>query len=214
MSGSLGNVVTSRNRAGQYQRARVSPLNPQSPAQQNRRSALASIASAWRGLTSTARAAWEGYAVSKGMVGTGFNAYVSVNGVLALTGAVPVVKPPQPAAFGLFTATGLTATVDEQANTLALSVEGAANTEAPDCYIVEATAPASAGKSNLSSNFRVISGSATIANLGGATGTLGQAYASRYGVPAADLAIQVRVTPVKDGQKGVPFTFATITAAA
>ncbi len=184
-SGCLGNIVVSRNRAGQYLRARVSPLNPQTPAQQNRRSALASIASAWRGLTSTGRAAWDAYAQSKGMIGTGFNAYVSVNGVLAVTGAAAMAAPPQPAAFGIFTATGLTATVDTETQTLTLSVDGAANSEVPDAYIVEATPPASAGRSNLGATLRVISGSATIANLGGATGTLGQAYTNRYGVPAA-----------------------------
>ncbi len=213
-SGSYGNLTISRGRAGQYIRARVIPLNPQTDGQQTVRSRLANLAKAWRGLTDALRNAWDAFAENAEYIGTGYNAFVGVNGVRVLTGGAILQAPPALASHGMFSATGLTATVDAEAGTLSLSVEGAADTDAPDCYIVEATKPASAGRRNLKSSFRVISPHAAIANLGGATSTLGQAFTERFGLPALGTRIKVRVAPVKDGQQGVPFVYTAIVAAA
>jgi hypothetical protein len=46
-SGSIGPYVTSRNKAGSYQRNRVIPLNPQTPAQRNVPAVMATIAWLW-----------------------------------------------------------------------------------------------------------------------------------------------------------------------
>ncbi len=125
-----------------------------------------------------------------------------------------VTTPPALAGFGIFTSSGLTATVDAQANTLTLSLDGAANDIAPAKYIVEACKPVSAGRRNVSSEYRVITAAAAIANLGGATGTLGTAYQARFGLPAVGNRLSVRVSQFKDGQKTPGRTFDAIVAAA
>ncbi len=155
--------------------------------------------------------AWDSWAEAKGLTQKGLNAYVQVNTLKLLVGAAVDDDPPALASFGIFTATGVTATVDAQTGTLTLSVDGAANDKVPGGYLVEATSPASPGRRNLSSKFRVLTGSATIANLGGATATIGasglgsllglaatvlfdpalQALFPADGSPAARLAVEV-----------------------
>lgn len=62
-SGKLGALVASRNRGGQYLRARVTPVNPGSIFQQAVRNALRTLVSLWQGsLTDVQRASWTTYA--------------------------------------------------------------------------------------------------------------------------------------------------------
>ena len=56
--GKIGGQVASRNRSGAYMRNKVTPVNPQTDAQQRSRSILASFSEGWRGLTEAQRAAW------------------------------------------------------------------------------------------------------------------------------------------------------------
>ncbi len=116
-------------------------------------------------------------------------------------GDAPVLVPPDLAQFWIFSCTGLTATVDAEAGTLSLSVEGAANTKVPDGYLVEATRAVSSGRRNLNSEFRVITESAALANLGGATSTLGAAYTGVFGVPGVGKRIGLRVSQVINEQR-------------
>ncbi len=213
-SGSYGNVTFSRSRFGQYKRSRVTPLNPDTPAQRAVRAVLGSLASRWRTLSDAQMSAWDVFAAAKGLTQKGMNAYIQVNALNTLTGSALVQDPPALAEFGILTATGLTATVDAEAGTLNLSVEGAANDLEPAAYIVEATPGLSAGRRNASSAFRVITGQATLAALGGAAGTLGQAYTARFGVPAVGTRLQVRVSQFKDGQKMLGRAWSVIVAAA
>ena len=50
-SGSQGATTWARNRYGQYTRMRAHPVNPNTPAQRQARSALSGCASAWQELT-------------------------------------------------------------------------------------------------------------------------------------------------------------------
>lgn len=59
-SGKLGGQVFSKNRSGSYVRTKVTPSNPQTPAQQQIRATLGAISSAWSGLTDAQRASWNG----------------------------------------------------------------------------------------------------------------------------------------------------------
>lgn len=62
-SGKLGALVASRNRGGQYLRARTTPVNPSTIFQQAVRNALRSLVSLWTStLTQTQRDGWETYA--------------------------------------------------------------------------------------------------------------------------------------------------------
>lgn len=63
VSGKLGGLVASHNNGGQYLRQKVTPTNPNSPAQQEVRTLFAELAARWRdNLNQTERDAWEVYA--------------------------------------------------------------------------------------------------------------------------------------------------------
>lgn len=58
MRNSLNGSVLSKNRAGNYIRNKVTPVNPQTSYQQAVRSLFASLSSQWKGLTNDQRASW------------------------------------------------------------------------------------------------------------------------------------------------------------
>jgi hypothetical protein len=61
-SGKLGALVASRNRGGQYLRARVTPVNPSTSFQQAVRNAFRTLVSLWQtGITQVQRDAWTTY---------------------------------------------------------------------------------------------------------------------------------------------------------
>ena len=57
-SGKIGGHVASRNRGGAYFRTKVTPVNPNTPAQAAVKSRLTTQAQAWRSLTAAQRAQW------------------------------------------------------------------------------------------------------------------------------------------------------------
>lgn len=64
-SGSLGGFTASHNRGGLYLRARATPVNPNSPQQQEIRGFFAQLASLWLNvLTGVQREAWDLYALN------------------------------------------------------------------------------------------------------------------------------------------------------
>ena len=63
-SGSLGGLVASHNRGGQYLRGRVVPTNPSSGPQVEMRTIFGNLASAWQTLTLAQREAWTTYAIN------------------------------------------------------------------------------------------------------------------------------------------------------
>jgi len=58
--GKLGGQVFSKNRSGSYVRTKVTPINPQKPAQTAVRATFGAIAQAWSGLDQAQRDAWDG----------------------------------------------------------------------------------------------------------------------------------------------------------
>lgn len=58
MRNSLNGSVMSKNRYGSYLRNKITPVNPQTVAQQNARALFGSISTAWRTLTQAARNSW------------------------------------------------------------------------------------------------------------------------------------------------------------
>lgn len=87
-SGSIGGVVWSHNRGGQYLRSRVTPVNPNTVFQQVVRSLVSALASLWTdGLTQLQRDAWDSYGAGvpvRNRMGnmitlTGLNMYVRSN---------------------------------------------------------------------------------------------------------------------------------------
>lgn len=67
-SGSVGGLVYSHNRGGQYTRARTTPVNPNTEPQVAAREAMAAAVVAWGALTAAQRSAWEDYAANVPML--------------------------------------------------------------------------------------------------------------------------------------------------
>ena len=67
-SGSIAGMTFSHNRGGQYVRNRSTPTNPDSPAQQAIRAALASAVAQWKNLTDANRESWANYAANTPVV--------------------------------------------------------------------------------------------------------------------------------------------------
>ena len=101
--GSIGGQVHSKNRFGNYIRARITPVNPRSSRQNTIRAVIQSLAQQWSNiLTSAQRAAWEVYAdaiVRQNALGaqiklTGFNHFIRSNSPrMQLADSVIVIGP-------------------------------------------------------------------------------------------------------------------------
>lgn len=105
-SGKIGGHVASRNRAGSYFRTKVTPVNPNTPAQSAVRSRLAGLSIGWRGLTAAQRLQWnkavENFSKTD-VFGdlrnpSGFNLYQKLNNHLLSVGAAQITVPPAPVA--------------------------------------------------------------------------------------------------------------------
>lgn len=203
--GKIGGHVASKNRSGAYMRTKVTPANPNTIAQSEARSILASLSQSWRTLTKDQRLAWNnavGDWSKTDIFGdiknpTGLNLYIKLNANLLGVGLVAINTPPLkqdvPSAYpvsALYEISTGTLTVymsDESGN----AVIG----------LVRATPPLSAGVSFVKSELRV---------LGYATGTtnvvvLNGRYASKFGIPAIAANVIVSVQWVlNNGQKSVP----------
>jgi hypothetical protein len=99
---SIGGATASKNRAGNYFRARIAPVQPRTPAQQAVRAQLSTLSAQWRGLTQAQIAAWNAVAsqvVRKDTLGnsyspTGEQLYVGNNQNAINIGASAVTDPP------------------------------------------------------------------------------------------------------------------------
>ena len=99
---SIGGATASKNRAGNYFRERIAPVQPRTPAQQAIRAGLATLSAQWRALTASQIAAWNALAtqvVKKDSLGnsytlTGEQLYVGNNQSLTLNSQANVSTPP------------------------------------------------------------------------------------------------------------------------
>ncbi|HEV2207697.1 MAG TPA: hypothetical protein VG167_02925 [Verrucomicrobiae bacterium] len=205
--GAIGPVVYQGGRYGTVARARVTPINPRTINQQNARSILATVASEWRGLTDAVREAWKALgAQMPGKIG-GFQAYVRINATLVTCGLAKKEEPPLIPALGIITCDGLSAD-----DTPLVTLKGVVDTVAPDKFLVEAVRPVSPGINNVNAHFRlidVVAGHAAPA----VDLDLTEAYTGRFGAPVLGQRISVRITPMKDGFKGIPLGYSAIVAA-
>ena len=133
--GSIGGTTLSRNRYGNYMRARITPVNPNSSAQQKVRNDMGSVVSLWFStLSSVQRAAWGVYAaginftnkLGESITLTGFNHFVRTNiarksnGMTIVTTApVELTLPPTDSEFDIAVSEGsqlMTVTFDDTAD--------------------------------------------------------------------------------------------------
>jgi len=160
--GKLGGHVASKNRSGSYLRTKVTPINPQTSAQSTIRNRLGGISSGWRALTPAQLLAWNGAAsdfaktnvFGDSIKPSGFNLYQTLNNNLIMCGEAAIPSPPVPVSVDSFTSIVLTVedATDEELFSLAITPA----VEDDHLVKVYATAPMSAGKSFVKSEFRLI----------------------------------------------------------
>jgi hypothetical protein len=215
--GKIGGHVASINRAGSYLRTKVSPVNPQSTAQLKIRNRFTVYSQAWSGLTQAQRDAWNaavsdfsGTNVFGDVVNpTGFNLYQKLNNNLVTCGAAAITSPPLPSSVGEVVTESITTAAGAASMSLALGGAVPAGT-----YVkVFATAPQSAGKSFVKSQYRLI------AILDPAEATpydLAAEYIAKFGsVGAEGQKIFIKTTAINGttGQAGTPSEVSGIVAA-
>jgi hypothetical protein len=215
----LGGSVASKNRAGNYFRARVAPVQPRSVAQQQVRALLATLAGQWKALTAAQIAGWNtlasGITLSDSLGNsyspTGENLYVGNNVNLQQTGQTLISNPPaQRPDFADITP--LTPAAAAGAATFTVET-GAAAAPAGSVFLVEATAQMSAGISYIgTSTYRVIGhfAGSTYASI-----NIKADYVARFGalVAGAKIAVRVSLVDTATGFQSTPATATTIVAA-
>lgn len=110
-SGSQADTTYARNRYGQYQRRRATPVNRNTTYQQRTRVILAETSTAWSGLTGAQRGAWEAWAAAHPITDSlgqdvlldGHAFFVRVNSMLLGAYEASVLVPPanEPTWFNL-----------------------------------------------------------------------------------------------------------------
>jgi hypothetical protein len=181
------------------------------------RNRFTEFAQGWRSLTEEQRAAWIG-AVSDylktnvfgdSVKPTGSTLYQRLNNNLSIIGVAAILVPPLPAAVGVVTVVSLA--VAAGAGTMSLVLEGAVPADTK--VKVWATAPQSAGKSFVKSEFRLIS---ILAAAAATPVNLKAAYEAKFGsVGLAGQKVFVKVVAVNSttGQEGTPSQVSGIVAA-
>ena len=206
--GKLGGHVASKNRAGSYFRTKVTPVNPNTAAQVNARSILATLAVAWSALTDAYRLAWNNATdLWKGtnVFGdlkhpSGFNLFCRLNANLAHISVAQINTPPLPTTIGHWTTFSF---VPDNTGTMVLTF---AATPIPAGYavIVEGTAPCSPGIKNANARFRKIIKLAAAE----ATGVdIQAAYVAKFGsiAPIGDrVFLRAKYINIVTGQTGLP----------
>ena len=212
--GKIGGHVASKNRAGAYLRTKVTPVNPNTVAQQAVRAILSSLATSWAELTDAQRLGWnEAVAdfASTDIFGdtknpSGFNLYVKLNSNLLNSGQVQIDDAPAKLEVPfaeLDSALGEVSPAELVINTVGNNYDGAV-------VVFSASGIVSAGITNVKSRMR---------NIGVSTFTAGAVdiialYEAKFGalVAGGNLTIGVEVV-LANGQKSVKQTIkATIIA--
>lgn len=161
MRNKLNGSVFSRNRGGAYLRNKVTPLNPQTAAQVEARSLLATFSQAWRALTQVQRDAWNS-AVSNwtttdvfgdSVKPTGATLFIRLNINIANAGGTVITSPPSP--VGVASLVTLSVLASEVSGQVQITFTEAA-VPADEALVLEATPNLSPGVSNANSQFRVI----------------------------------------------------------
>lgn len=197
---SLGGATFSKNRGGNYVRAKVAPVQPRTVAQQNARSNLATISGAWKSLTQNQIAGWNSLASGVTLSDSLGNSY-SPSGAQLFVGnnrnlsdidqTIIDTAPPSAPDFEDISPLVLTITAGTPAFTIAPTI-GAAPTG--NSFLVRATAQLSPGISYIGqSQYRII---AVFAASAYASLNVLTAYTARFGTLTAGQNIGVSVTLV------------------
>lgn len=183
MRNKLNGSVFSRNRGGAYLRNKVTPLNPQTAAQVEARSLLATFSQGWRALTQVQRDAWSA-AVSNwtttdvfgdSVKPTGATLYIRLNINISIAGGAVISTPPAPVGVEALTLVELEAL--GTGNVLIMDYLPG-SVPAGVSMVVEMTPCLSPGISNANSQFRIID---VIPNGSTSPATLSGPYLAKFG---------------------------------
>lgn len=199
--GSIGGTTFSRNRGGAYARQRVTPVNPQSAAQQAQRARVSELAGLWGStLTQAQRDGWKVFAdnfpitdvFGDTLVLSAAQAYTRINCRLLAGALTRIDNAPSDQAVTDLTSASVVAETTGQTVvvTFAPTPVGSA-----DHVQVFATPGVSPGISFMKNKLRLITTSAAAQ----ATGLdVGPAYISAFGaIPAVGLKIGLRVRTIR-----------------
>lgn len=213
----LNGSVFSKNRYGAYVRTKVTPVNPQSTAQQNVRNRLATNSQAWRGLTESQRQGWIDAAVNfpftdifgNSKVLSGNALYVKLNNNLAIFNGGPIATAPLPVSLPALTIDTLAG--DVSSTSLGFNYDPDP-VETDTQMVIEATPQYSPGISFVKNKFR------TLTTLNAATASpadIYSAYIAAFGPLVAGMKISVRVKLISTitGQAGIPVALNCIVTA-
>lgn len=212
--GKLGGQVFSKNRSGAYVRTKVTPVNPQTTAQQANRSLLGTLSALWSALTEAQRDAWNS-AVEQwqktNVFGdlskpTGKNLFTGLNKVLLANfpAADYMVLPPAKAEFAAFQIVSASFAAGLGAKTITLTGFNPTTN-----FQVRATAPLTAGTSYFKNLLRSMGEAITVSPEGILTVTGG--YNATFGAVSSGSKIGIEVRQVGDnGQLSAPVMYTTI----
>lgn len=214
--GKIGGHVASKNRGGAYLRTKVTPVNAQTSFQNGVRNLFTSLSQAWRGLAEESRLAWNAAVADYQRTNifgdthspTGFNLFQRLNNNLNNIGEDQIDVPPLPSAVGEVVATALT--VEPEGGSMSLALAGAV--PAGTAVKVFATAPVSAGKSFVKSEYRQIS---VLAPAATTPVNILAAYTAKFGSTGiGGQKVFVKVVAVNNttGQEGTPSSISAIVA--
>lgn len=216
MRNKLNGTVFSKNRYGAYTRTKVTPVNPQTTAQQNARNILSTNSQNWRGLTETQRQSWIDAAPNfpftdifgNSKILSGQALYVKLNNNLNIVGEPAIATAPTPVSIPAFALTLVTA--DDSANTVIIT--GTTPVPANFALVVQATPNVTAGKSFVKNLFRNTSIQAAAAT---SPYDISADYVALFGDPVVGQKIFVRCFLVStiSGQAGIPVQAQTIVVA-
>lgn len=213
----LNGSVFSKNRYGSYVRTKVTPVNPQTTAQQNARNVLSTNSQAWRGLTEAQRQGWIDASASfpftdifgntKTLSGSAL--YVKLNNNLVAAGQAAIPNAPAPVAIPQLILTSLSAAATIPSLSLVF-----ADTPVPAGFavVIQLTGNVTPGKSFVKNLFRFMQ---NIQAAGASPANLLVAFQNVHGNPVAAQKIFVRAFMVSTttGQAGIPVQAMAIVAA-
>ena len=180
-SGKINGWVAARNRGGAYMRTKVTPLNPNTTAQQNARGILGSLSTQWSQLTEAQRLSFNNAVADFSKTDifgdirnpSGINLFVKLNTNLILTGQAQITSAP--AKEDLVYSAITSVDMDVSAQTTIITLANALN--AGQKVLAFATPTMTNGTSFVKNRLRSI-GSFTVA---GSTLTVTAGYTSKYG---------------------------------
>jgi len=215
--GKIGGHVASKNRAGAYLRTKVTPVNPQTAFQLGVRNRFTGLSQGWRGLTEGQRTSWNAAVTDYQVTDifgdlknpTGINLYQRLNNNLLTIGEAQVSVPPLPSAVQAV----VLASIAAAAGAGTITATYAPAIDAFTKVKVFATAPGSAGKSFVKSEYRLID---VIVTADGSPFDISTEYDAKFGsVGVAGQKIFMKFVPVNlaTGQEGSPSQASAVVAA-